>query len=303
MDTINNHSTNIDATIDDFCRLCLRNCGSSWMRPWHGCTESESVAISDMLVFCCGLPTNLTDQLPQRVCFPCISRLEQAYSICRTFKEKEIILDRFYSSGSVLKRLAEYNKFRFNVDVKVAEVPVIKSDSSIEDEAISESIPTVVPLLDLQQQEEESVSNQSAENLTTEITLNENLPSKSEPPSDNYSENSLESSIRSMPNLINMKQLYELPEPLAIKTTRKYQMRSKRKKRFPSEPAEDGFFHCIYCPRKFPHRKNFMEHLGIHRAVMEQRYKCHFCGKIFGKNDHLVKHESRHQRKGGLLTN
>lgn len=98
------HKANIDATIDDFCRLCLRNCGASWMRPWHGCTESESVAISDMLVFCCGLPTNLTDQLPQRVCFPCISRLEQAYSICRTFKEKEIILDRFYSSGSVLER-------------------------------------------------------------------------------------------------------------------------------------------------------------------------------------------------------
>ncbi|XP_058815623.1 zinc finger protein 454-like [Topomyia yanbarensis] len=101
--------------LDDFCRLCLRQCGSARMQPLKSHSTnfgSETVSFPDMLTYVYGLPSNLSEHLPQRICERCVKRLEVAYRICREFKEKETLLQRFYFNGSVLKGLIQYQNFR-----------------------------------------------------------------------------------------------------------------------------------------------------------------------------------------------
>ncbi|XP_058443043.1 zinc finger protein 80-like [Malaya genurostris] len=101
--------------LDDFCRLCLRQCESARMQPLKGHSTNfgcETVSFPDMLTYVYGLPSNLSEHLPQHICERCIKRLEVAYRICREFKEKETMLQRFYFNGSVLKGLIHYQSFR-----------------------------------------------------------------------------------------------------------------------------------------------------------------------------------------------
>lgn len=79
---------------------------------------------------------------------------------------------------------------------------------------------------------------------------------------------------------------------------RKY-TRSAATSVIPLYPKQDGLFHCVHCPRRFSQRKNCMEHLSGHRALMEERYKCPNaeCGKCFRKKDQLNRHTANCRRR------
>lgn len=278
------------------------------MRPWRDRSETESMAIPDMLVYCCGLPSTLMDGLPQRVCFSCISRLEEAYSICRTFKETETILDRFYLNGSVLDRLVQYEKFRF---AAADEPPVDEPNRPTEDDIANEppqEEEADPPLVNVLQLWAEEPDNNEVVNPKLEILNDENSSIANSTPQSYFKgeeydlgcstdEYRKEVQTQRKSNTRNKKPLLKWTGHESIgERIKRPGGRGGTRKKFMPEPGADGFFHCIYCPRKMPHRRNFMEHLTGHRALMEQRYKCPMCGKIFGKRDHLMRHIERHQR-------
>ncbi|XP_062541514.1 zinc finger protein 184-like [Armigeres subalbatus] len=323
MNATNFVTAELGATLDDFCRLCLRQYGAPWMHPWRerlpvGGTET-TVSIPDMLVYCCGLPSNLTDELPQRVCIPCIKRLQQAFAICRDIKEKETILDRFLLNGSVLERLIKYEQFRFD---KKDETPVEEingiDEPLAEDIKLSETtlinVSNTFPLdeVDVSQSCVEELDNDQTQNPTSECfirreenftttNLSNQCDSSREIASDCTQKIRTQARLQVKPKeslfQLKNKPLSKTKSLTANKCKRKAGRRSKLFEDVPSEPEEDGFFHCTLCPRKFPQRRNFREHWGVHLARKDQRYKCPECGKIFGKRDHLVRHVHKHRER------
>ncbi|XP_053686421.1 zinc finger protein 816-like [Sabethes cyaneus] len=134
--------------LDDFCRLCLRYCGAERMQPLKGNSTSfgnDTVSYPDMLTYVYGLPSNLSEHLPQRICERCVKRLEVAYRICREFKEKETILQRFYFNGSVLKGLKQYQNFRTVPRSSSKEQSQLNNNNAVNDK---QKLPTESTLTD-----------------------------------------------------------------------------------------------------------------------------------------------------------
>lgn len=252
---------------------------------------SDKVSIPEMLVFVCGLPSNLTDELPQRVCKPCINKLESAYSICRDFKEKETILDRFYLNGFVLQRLVQYEKFRFDSDDNENEAPAAEENQANEsncevenNESNTMEIKDVFSMNVSQSgMEEEEFSNSQL--VQTVDDLSDDQPQQN---MERYSQNSF----------VSLDTDYDSDDsvgfrPRKLLSTLKFGQRPpKPTLNVPLNPSQDGLFHCIHCPRQFSQRKHYMEHLSGHRALMEERYKCPNpdCGRCFRKRDQLNRH-------------
>ncbi|XP_065084801.1 uncharacterized protein LOC135707011 [Ochlerotatus camptorhynchus] len=295
-----------NVTLDDFCRLCLQQCGARCMRPLRGRSVNfgtDKVSIPDMLVYVCGMPSNLTDELPQRVCKTCITRLESAYLICRDFKEKETILDRFYMNGFVLQRLVQYEKFRFDSDEHENEATMEKSTEMETNENDTMQIRDVFSMNVSQSgMEEEEFSNNQMVQPTVEKSTDDC--------SDDQSKQSIieifpQSSIVSLDTdydsddsggvSTESPQSYKKAKP----TTRKCVKRTVATSIIPLHPEPDGLFHCVHCPRRFSQRKHYMEHLSGHRALMEERYKCPNpkCGKCFRKKDQLNRHTANCRRR------
>jgi len=57
-------------------------------------------------------------------------------------------------------------------------------------------------------------------------------------------------------------------------------------------------FQCNYCPKRFPSKQNWTEHMYIH--TNEKPYYCKFegCGKHFRQSSQLAVHHKIHKRRG-----
>uniref|UniRef100_A0A182P5H6 Uncharacterized protein n=1 Tax=Anopheles epiroticus TaxID=199890 RepID=A0A182P5H6_9DIPT len=97
-------TSSAEATSGDFCRICLlkRPHLTSLMERIDG------VMIPEMLYKLCGRQIEVQDNYPRSICQRCLCQLDCAYKFLNEFHQQDERLRSFYWSGSVVKRLQEY---------------------------------------------------------------------------------------------------------------------------------------------------------------------------------------------------
>uniref|UniRef100_A0A8W7PYY0 ZAD domain-containing protein n=1 Tax=Anopheles coluzzii TaxID=1518534 RepID=A0A8W7PYY0_ANOCL len=95
-----------EVTSDAFCRICLlkRPHLKSLMERVDG------VMIPEMLYKVCGRQIEVQEGYPRSICQRCLCQLDCAFKFLNEFHQQDERLRSFYWSGSVVKRLQEYQK-------------------------------------------------------------------------------------------------------------------------------------------------------------------------------------------------
>lgn len=93
-----------EATSDDFCRICLLK--STNLKPLM--ERVDGVMIPEMLYKLCGRQIEVQEGYPRSICQRCFCHLDCAFKFLNEFHQQDERLRSFYWSGSVAKRLQEY---------------------------------------------------------------------------------------------------------------------------------------------------------------------------------------------------
>uniref|UniRef100_A0A182MSA6 Protein krueppel n=1 Tax=Anopheles culicifacies TaxID=139723 RepID=A0A182MSA6_9DIPT len=93
-----------EASSDEFCRICLLK--STQLKPLM--ERVDGVMIPEMLYKLCGRQIEVQEGYPRSICQRCLCRLDCAFRFLNDFHQQDERLRSFYWSGSVAKRLQEY---------------------------------------------------------------------------------------------------------------------------------------------------------------------------------------------------
>ncbi|XP_055523989.1 uncharacterized protein LOC129717831 [Wyeomyia smithii] len=310
--------------LNDFCRLCLRCCGQSRMQLLKANSANfgcESVSYPDMLTYVYGLPSNLSTHLPQRICERCVKRLEVAYRICREFKEKESLLERFYFNGSVLKGLIQYQNFRTvprsGNEEQTQQVHNIANDSNNFDPLSQEDLLKIGQSFEVRadglfqcticfQTLETQQDCQEHCQYCKKSNASRQAPHRRQCRKDSSDTASADTNAGEFPELevVTIKAEPIVSEQLDEADSDRNETSdeedaggstSRRRGRPLNKYAvgADGLFNCEICPKKFTKRKQYAQHMDVHDALQMGRYRCELCNKLFRRGYHLNRHMER----------
>ncbi|GLV35898.1 senseless-2 [Carabus blaptoides fortunei] len=280
--------------IAKICRLCISDT-SSMINVLS--VDEDSVTLSDKLKTVCDIQINVNDCLPTALCVMCQEKLRQFYEFKLMCLHSNVLLNRYKkdltSSNTIL------NELRKKITPVFANVEVKQENDRTNDgtENISQLTKT--------NSFTDSINNASQNVIPLRKSRGDDRFSDDNRSYDEFADTSLELNVEEVEEvLINWGNNKQESSTTGDKSTGsskedfKWEKSLKSHRKLHTRTVEEMMerkFSCEQCGKMFKTKDSLMKHAAVHSD--ERPYKCDLCGKTFKFQSCWRTHKKHHEGK------
>ncbi|XP_055851801.1 zinc finger protein 483-like [Episyrphus balteatus] len=268
------------------CRICLQSSNSDMKYIFDASTTAGEVDVASKIIKCGGVPVEMLDGMPDRICNQCLLDLNIAFTFQNTCQESYYHMLKFIKT-----REQEHQK---NVKIEESEEPeaefikvetIYNDEVTFSPEAIDES-----ETLDDSCTLEDTVQCEDVEQLPDE-TVKDPIKTESSPANSKKIKKPRKRSKKEKTNEPRGRKPNPINKFICHICGNIYSVQSRLSQHI-KRHTEQKEHECEICGKKFAAAAQIPRHMNTHTG--NRPYKCKFCPSSFGDSSTRNKHQRIH---------
>ncbi|XP_055904258.1 zinc finger protein interacting with ribonucleoprotein K [Eupeodes corollae] len=273
------------------CRICLQNSNSDMKHIFGDTSLPNEEDIVEKIIKCGGVPVQIEDRMPDRICNQCVIDLEVAFNFRNTCQASYYQMLKFIKSREQAKEV----KVEVDVDADAeTEQDFIKEEAIIYESAFSPETETneFHETLDNGFSPEDLLPIAETKQTPEEVTIDPTDDEKVQV--ENIKETKHKSKSRSKrekKNGVRGRKPHPINKFICHICGNMYDMQSRLSQHI-KRHTEEKEHECEICGKKFSSAAQIPRHMNTHTG--NRPYKCKFCTSSFADSSTRNKHERIH---------